>query len=426
MSKLCGQRVAVIGNPQSLFPCIMASELRSRGMDAFIVSSGCFHIKETVDGIPVYPGLYFSSPFAKKGYQFLNALLHKSEHYIQRLQAKRIKRIMGEDSGWNLMVSNPLRDALPIARRVKAMNPAFVFGQEVFSYGVATALCKNIPRLLMPWGGDIYRYADTTWMAFLATKWALRHVDLLCPTSVSSTERLMQHFGVPRERIQPISWGVDRKTFSTMDLQTKRMRLEELGINPNKKVIMNVRRFHASWGCEIAMRAYLELAKKRSDVHFVLLGGPGTEEEIQRWQSAVKDAGLLQDFTFLPGKVPLMECALWMALSTIFSSLMTTVDMRSLSILQAAASGSVPVLSDQPEYRNMESKGFRALFADGQNVDKVVKALEYYLDNPNFRESVVRSNLSYISENEDMTCQMDKLLLCAENLTERLSLGKKR
>jgi len=91
-------------------------------------------------------------------------------------------------------------------------------------------------------------------------------------------------------------------------------------------------------------------------------------------------------------------------------------DMRSVSVLQATAAGGVPVLSNNPEYREMDRLGFAALYVRNDSIEDVVNALRFCLQNPEEARSMVARNDAYITEHEDFRTQMDKLLELVEGV----------
>src|SRR5262249_12503466 len=138
-----------------------------------------------------------------------------------------------------------------------SLQPRFIFGQEVFYYGLATAFCRRTTRVLMPWGGDVFMYAEASAIAFAMVRYSLQHVDLVCPSSVTAASHICSRFGVPSERIAPISWGVDRRIFRRVSVDERKEICVSFGLDPCSTIIMNVRRFRPAWGSDAAIAAFL-------------------------------------------------------------------------------------------------------------------------------------------------------------------------
>ena len=310
----------------------------------------------------------------------------------------------------------PISRAKIVARRVLSLRPRFVFGMEVFQYGLATAMCKGVPRILMPWGGDIYLYPEASIVSFAMVRSALRRVDLVCPSSTAAVSYLVSRFGVSPGRVKAISWGVDRAAFRRADPSRRAEICARFGIDPSRRLFLNVRRFVPIWGCHIALEAFRRHAGSDPLAHFALLGGAGTGELVREAREKLRSEGLEGRFTLFDGDTPFSDCADLMSVADAFVSLMTVRDMRSASILQAAASGGVPVLCDQPEYRAMEREGFRAVFVPPGDAEAVAGALRSIAGDEALLNEVRRANDRYIAEHEDQDIQMTRLLEAVESV----------
>ncbi|MGH7199789.1 MAG: glycosyltransferase family 4 protein, partial [Planctomycetaceae bacterium] len=304
-------------------------------------------------------------------------------------------------------------DAFAIARAVRALRPRFVFAQEASSYGFAAALCRRVPRIVFPWGGDVFNYAESSPFVGGMTRFALRRADLIVPSSTTAARHIARRFGVPAEKIQAVSWGVDRSLFRPADERTRAEICREYGIDPRSILVMNVRRFRPFWGSRQAMEAFRQAAHD-ARFHFLLLGGSGSEAEIEQARRELSAAGLDGRFTFLEGDRPLTKVARAMSIADVFVSLVGRGDMRSSSVLQGAAAGGVPVLLESEEYRAMVREGFAALFVPPDDPSALCEVLRELADGPGRRERIVQQNQQYLSEHEDSDRQMTRLLEAIE------------
>jgi len=335
--------------------------------------------------------------------------IEKATHTLGNARYRKAMGL-GEKKDYRPSFVYPLVNGVSIARFVRSLHPCFVFGQEVFAYGFATALCHGFPRVIMPWGGDIYRYAETSFIAFTMVKYALRQADLICPSSVAAARHIRERYRVCEARIHAVSWGVDRNVFRRANEDQRRRICKRFGIDPTATIFMDVRRFQPAWGCDTALDAFIQFAQEDSSSHFVMLGGIGSAPLVRDARQQLVERGLEHRFTLFEDDIPLADCAELMSVSDVFVSLMRTRDMRSASILQAASAGGAPVLSEQAEYREMERLGFRALFVNPEDIDSVLNALRLYANNSELWKNTVTQNQKYLAEYEDYHGQMAKLL----------------
>jgi glycosyltransferase involved in cell wall biosynthesis len=303
-----------------------------------------------------------------------------------------------------------VRHAYGLARAALAQEPDFVLGHEVNSYGLATAWCRGVRRALFPWGGDVFLYAESSPFVERVVRRALEQVELIVPSSLTGAAHIRERYGIPSERVRAVSWGVDLARFRPAEGERALAIRAKLGITPDAQVVMNARRFLPLWGAFEALDALIATARRRADVHGILLGGGGTESAMREARARVEGAGLAPRFTLFEGNATLEQVAEAMSVSSVFLSLLGKGDMRSSSVLQAAACGAAPVLLEAPEYRAMERDGFRAAFVDSREPRALEAAIESWLADPAQRVAVVTSNRRWLEVHEDQVRQMDLLL----------------
>lgn len=404
--------VVIIGDPISLFPRHLASYWRSLGMDVVVVTHSWAGEKSLSDGTKILSSTEHETRTRRTLLKLLRIALRLIEKAVLTLGNARYHKAMGlgEKGDYRPSFADPLINGISIARFVRSLHPHFVFGQEVFAYGFATALCHGFPRVIMPWGGDVYRYAETSFVAFTMVKYALRQADLICPSSVVAARHIRERYRVPEARIHAVSWGVDRNMFRRANENQRRRICRKFGIDPTAMIFMNVRRFQPAWGCDTALEAFSQFAQEDSSSHFIMLGGAGSAPLVRDARKQLVEGGLEHKFTLFENDIPLADCAELMSVSDVFVSLPRTRDMRSASVLQAASAGGAPILSEQAEYREMEHLGFMALFVDPEDAGSVLNALRLYANNSELRTSTVAQNQEYLAEHEDHHGQMVKLL----------------
>jgi glycosyltransferase involved in cell wall biosynthesis len=402
----------IIGNPGSIFPRHLAALWRSFGLETRIVTRHWSGERVLPDGTPILASADAESAGQRRAYRALGRVLGAFESRLHAWQRDRFRAAMGSETHYTPLASPAIVDALSIAWFTRALRPQLVCGQEVFAHGLATSLSRGCPRLVMPWGGDVYMYAETTSLAFALVKYALRHVDLVVAGSPLAARHLQQRFGVPPERLHCGGlWALDRDRFRRATPEENSRIRSRYGIRPDDLVIMNVRRFFPAWGSDAAFRAFVRFAGEWPAAHFVLLGGAGTEALVGEARMTLQREGLASRFTLFDGDAPLEECAALMSITDIYVSLMREIDMRPLaSILEASSAGGAPIIGDQPEYRAMEALGFSAAFVSPGDADATFGALRRYAEDASLRQAVVERNDRYLREHEDGVSQARDLL----------------
>lgn len=412
----------MLGNSTSLFPAMLAAHWRSKGMEVVLITHERDAPPALPDGTRIVRSSEYETPWTRTvTNRLLNPILYRLERTVPRYKQRftRITGVSADTELWLPYFADYVTAAWPTIRAAKAQRPRFVFGHEVTTYGLATALCRGIPRIMFPWGGDVFTYAESSPYHFALTKFCLRAADLIVPGSATGARHICERFGVSPEKVHPIWWGVDRKIFKRADAEQRRVVCSRWNIDPLATIILNPRRFRPVWGAFVALEAFIQIASEEPLTHFILFGGRETEDNTKQAQARLAEVGLSARFTVLEGDAPMDVCAELMSISDIFVSLLGRGDMRSSSVLQAAAAGGAPIISDLPEYREMEKLGFAAMFVRPDSVADVVAALRLCVDNPKKARELVASNEVYLAEHEVYSTQMDKLLSLIDEVCAR-------
>ncbi|UFS72700.1 glycosyltransferase family 4 protein [Geomonas sp. RF6] len=365
----------------------------------------------TEDGIPIVSTRRFHSAIVRVLLKFYR-VLHWGEMLLVRLYKPYYRRRTGrkEPDPWEpYFVENVLK-SFAAAKAAKTLRPRFVFGHEAGCYGLPSAYCKDVPSFLFPWGADVFLSAETSPVYFRLIRYALHNVDLVLPSSVTAAKHITARFGVASDKVIPVSWGADFSLFQRASAQNRRHILERFSIPSDAFVICNPRRFRPAWGCFAALDAFMALAEERADLHFVMVGGAGTEAHVESALLAIEQRGLLSRFTILQEDIPITVFADLMSIADVFVSLLGRGDMRSSSVLQAAAAGAVPVIVDNPEYQEMTRCGFMARLISSADPVKIADAVKSYLHDPDYLHATRETNYEYLQKNEDARTQMAHML----------------
>lgn len=412
----------MLGDPESLFPRQLASYWRSLGMEVVIISWNPGQNEILPDGTRIIR----SSEFKATGVHRWSRGMFKALSYVERLVVPlfrhRYRKITGRGGKpWASYLIPFLREAFPVVRAVRSMKPRFVFGHEVSTYGIPTVFCKEVPKILLPWGGDIYLSAEASPFFYYLIKYSLQHADLIVPSSTAGAHHICERFNIPASKVRAVSWGVDRELFKKADEGRREAICLKWGIDRRWRIILNSRRFHPMWGCFVALDAFKRLANEMPAIHFIMLGGVLTEPYVQQARAEITKAGLSSRFSIMEGDVPLNIVAELMSISDIFVSLLGRGDMRSGSVLQATAAGGIPVISDLPEYREMGRLGFSGFFVNPEKAEDVLEALRFCLKHPERMSEIRIQNDAYIAKYEDNKKQMDMLLRMIEEVCLKYS-----
>jgi glycosyltransferase involved in cell wall biosynthesis len=406
-----GGPAVLLGTADSIFTQTLADYWRGQGLDVVVVTLGW---KGTWLSPEVQVVNVESAPRRWKDMwrpivrPFGTAL----ERWMVARGRARFTSVTGkpQPDPWESSIWYWVENAFRLADAVLSLEPRFVFGQEVAAYGLATALCRGMPRILFPWGSDIYNTAETWWGAEWLVRYALRHVDLVVPSSSAAAKHIVRRFGVAPEKVRSISWGIDLAAATRAGPHARAEICSRWQIDPRALIVMNCRRFRPFWGSETALRAFLRCAAECPMAHFVLIAGPSADAEIRHARTEIESRGLQSRFTIADRELSLAEFGQFASVSDVFCSLVRRGDMRSSSVLHLAAAGAAPVIGDVEEYRDMVEQGFQARLVPPGDPDAVAGALRMYIEDELLRRIVAERNRTFVETYEDQVQQMKRLL----------------
>lgn len=411
ISALPKNGIVVLADSSSVFPRIIASAWRELGYSTVILTAQSG--QTSVNNEDIVLSLYdYETVYQSVLRKTLTRLLPRIERTVQFPLSEQQRYYNSELSlsiqSPPIRVAHKVAVSYGLASIVKTLCPAFVFAMQALNYGFAASLCDFTTRVVFPYGGDIYIYANRSRYAEWLLHHAFKNVDAILPSAISAVPYLTERFSIPSDRVKSISWGVDHSQFYPRRSDEQLIIKKQYSIPQGKRVILNCRRYDPSWGSEVVLGTFINLALFRDDLHFVLL--PGERHYLEPTRQILREMGLEERFTILESQLSLREFAEVASVSEVYVSLMLATDMRSSSVLQAAACGSLPVLSNQREYRAMLEEGFRAQLVPFGDTESTARAILSFLDNPELCAHVRSKNLEFLRQSEDLLSQSSKMI----------------
>jgi glycosyltransferase involved in cell wall biosynthesis len=292
---------------------------------------------------------------------------------------------------------------------VERLQPRVVMAHEVHTHGVAAMFCRNTTRVLMPWGSDIFTAVETSSIMFRLVRRALQQADLILPASTVAAEYIISRFHINPAKVRGISWGIKLNLFRQPTAIKKQEFRAALGLPKESILVTNARRFQPMWNSEAVLKGFIKCAGADSRLHFVLISGLLAEQHIAETKEALRQQGCLARFTIFDD-VPIEKYRDILAASDIFTSLSPRFDMRSSSILQGAACGAIPIISEAEEFRRIERNGFRARFVPAADAEVLAEAILSVSQSLASMQEWVEENQRYLLVHEDKDKQHDKIL----------------
>ncbi len=394
----------------------MAGHFHSSGVDVAIVTANNWNGDPvTEDGVRV---LTAESRITPQTQAMLDMLLPVMSGLERELHDARPDRLAAALRSWGPgteppSLLPPLVDGVAIADLVHGLNPVGVIGNEAFAYGVATALCRDVRRTLIAWGGDVMQFCNTSDSAERLMKMVLQRIQYVVVGSDPVRRRVIEQFGVDERRTVSLALGVDRRMFARASAGIRRAAFARYGIAHDARIVLNARRLRVYWGSEVAVEALIEVGRRHPDTYLICLGGLGTEAEAAAARRRARDAGLESRFLALDGDAPEESVAELMSIADVFLSLAKEDEPLSLSVAQGAAAGGVPVIGDQQTYRDAVTRGLNAVLVRADSPTEIAQAVSALLLDPERRSVMAAANRLYIRHEHDRDAHMTRLLRIA-------------
>jgi glycosyltransferase involved in cell wall biosynthesis len=217
--------------------------------------------------------------------------------------------------------------------------------QQVTPDGVYAALLWNGPLVLGFWGSDIHRLENRPWLVRRLMPTAIRRSTAIHSVSQEMSRLLVRH-GADPGLIQTFQYGVD---------------LEAFPLGPSARhepLIVSSRGLGSFYRVEQILRALPIVLERRPQARLLVMG-PGDDAHLRALA-----AGLgIEDRVRFAGMVDQTALAEQLQSAQVWVSLPPS-DGTPLSLLEAMASGAVPVVADTPSLREWIDEATGVLIVD--------------------------------------------------------------
>ena len=260
-----------------------------------------------------------------------------------------------------------------IKRIANQIKPDLVNALFVPNYGLLGALLNFRPFALSAWGSDILVSASRSFFHKFRAKFVLGKADLILSDSNFLTEKIIE-LGVEQERISTSPLGIEIDKY----LRPKQ--------GKETITVLSTRRFEPIYDLETFIRAIpLILANSQKKVEFIIVGSGSQSEQLKRLAYNLK----LQDKIMFKASLSDKELIQTYLTSDIYVSTSLS-DSTSVSLLEAMASGLIPVVTDIPgnkEWIEDRKNGFLFPISDHRALaEQIIYVIDGYSNWVGFRE----------------------------------------
>jgi glycosyltransferase involved in cell wall biosynthesis len=284
-----------------------------------------------------------------------------------------------------------------LARGLERFAPDLIDAHYVPNYGLLGALTRRRPLAVVAWGSDLLLSASRDPLRRARTRFVLERADAVIADS-ENLAAAARAAGASRSRVHAIPWGVNRERFHPRDPR-------------DPDLLLSVRMHEPIYDIETLIEGVRPVLERRASVMLVIAGDGSRRSSLEDLAARCLPAGR---YRFV-GAQSVDAMADWLGRAAIVLSASRS-DSTSMSLLEAMASGAIPVVSDIEGNREWVGEGEGArLFRPG-DAGGVTRAVERVLDDASWVEEARERNRRVIAERADWSLNMRRIETLYENL----------
>lgn len=250
------------------------------------------------------------------------------DNYIKNINVINLgKDIKVNSNGGNFSY---LKKTEHIRNIIKDLKPDIVNSHYLTSYGLLGALTKQTPLVVSTWGTDILVTPKKNIIYKEITKYVLKKCEIVTSDSNYMSKEI-EKLGKAKEQIITVPMGIDDKFFNN--------------INRKKynKTILSLRTLCSNSNIDVIIKAFYKLTLVDSEFKLII-ANDGAEK--QRYIDLIKELKLENKIDIL-GSVDKSKVVELLKSSTLYISIPTS-DSTSVTLLEAMACGTIPIVSNIP------------------------------------------------------------------------------
>ena len=334
--------------------------------------------------------LYFTRDYTTHDHRFLSALA-QTEHKVYYLRLERqghqledrplppeIEQVQWRGGDGPVRLKDGPGLLADLKRVIRSIRPDLIQAGPIQRCALLAALTGFHPLLGMSWGYDLIFDAGRSPLWRWATRYTLKHSDMLLGDSQIIRQLAISH-GMPDERIVTFPWGIDLQHFCPPAQQTPA---------EGPFTLLSTRNWEPIYGVDVIARAVSSVqqtlearqaaaeakngapetgaAQTGPDLRLVMLGN-GSQAAMLR--QILMKGGFNERVSF-PGQVSFTNLPNYYHMADLYIAASHS-DGTSISLLEAMACGRPVLVSDIPGNREWVTPGENGwLFPDGD--DKVL------------------------------------------------------
>jgi glycosyltransferase involved in cell wall biosynthesis len=277
--------------------------------------------------------------------------------------------------------------------------PDLVDAHFVPNYGLLGVLSGRRPLAVSAWGSDLLVSGVGSAFQAARVRFVLERADLVLADS-DNLGRAARAAGAADRRLRVIPWGVDRRRFRDRGDRVPRL-------------LLSTRMHEPIYDLPTVLQAAREVLLRHPEAFLAIAGAGSESPALERHAAATLPAGR---YRFL-GRLAADALAGWLSRAEVALSASRS-DSTSVSLLEAMASGAVPVVSDIEGNREWVGEGEGARLFPVGDAAACAAAVERVLGDPEWALSARARNLRVIEDRGDWDRNLARIEALFEGLAQ--------
>lgn len=314
---------------------------------------------------------------------------------------------------YNLRIVRYLLWGLMARRIVRDLKPDILHAHQVAGDGWVAATTGYHPFITTAWGSDLLLGPQRSWAQRQLARWVLRRADAVTCVS-SQLAEAARMLGADPERVTVAHWGIDTRIYSAGPADANLRQQLTPGFGP---VILSIRALKPVYNPLTLAQAIPGVLKQYPEAHFIIRTYAADSETLQQFQDLVASNGAAHNVTYVGELADERSIAVLYRLADIAVSIPSS-DGTPISVLEAMACGTMPIVSDLPSLREWITDGENGLLVPVGNAKALTEAIVQLLRTPQVREQFRQRNQEIIQTRANQTLEMGKMEALYQQLSE--------
>jgi glycosyltransferase involved in cell wall biosynthesis len=339
----------------------------------FLADGKSFHTQRWVDY------------FVEKGHQCHLLSLEKG------IQTKAVHLVLKSNSPVNAL--NFILAVPQVKKILKEIAPDILNAHFASAYGFTGALTGFKPLVISCWGSDILISPKKSFLHKLRVKYALSRADLITSDG-QDLAQAVDKLGVPGQKIVVSPMGIDQNLLKIREQRSQKL-----------FTILITRKLEPLYDLETFLKAASEVVKNyKEKVKFIITGDGSQKENLLRLSQKLGLNKSVEFKNFLPRD----EFLNLFQRADIYVSTSLS-DSTSVALLEAMASGLIPVVTDIPGNREWIKQGENGFLFSPKNHQALAKKILFAISNFDKLNKIREENLSLIKKTALWEDNMEKI-----------------